>query len=249
MGGIEIPAGGGGPAQHNTVSTIDFIQANLQHSIAASNILSRIVSAKRIYMALIQGSMYRGKCLRGLSVPGYTLYYAGGTDRPRSCILARNMDICILTRFSFRDLVAVLVKYVEGGVERRLVICSAYLPYDSEDPPPTRELEELVRHCEREKLYLVVGCDFNVHHTAWSSTNCNVRCKALINFLSSTNLEIFNKGNEPTFCSGGRKDVIDITLGPADSWRALRDGGSPRSPPHQTIDTFCSYYGAPGLCS
>jgi hypothetical protein len=47
-------------------------------------------------------------------------------------------------RFACRDLVAVLVKYNKDGAERRLVVCSAYLPYDSEDPPPSRELEELV---------------------------------------------------------------------------------------------------------
>ena len=32
-------------------------------------------------------------------------------------------------------------------------------------------------------------------------------------FLNSSNLEILNWGNEPTFCSGGRLEVIDITLG------------------------------------
>jgi hypothetical protein len=105
------------------------------------------------------------------------------------------------------------VKCIEGGVVRHLVVFSAYLPYDSEDPPPMRKLEELVRHCEREKLYLVVGCDYNAHHTAWGSTNCNGGDEALIDFLSSTNLEIFNQGSEPTFCSGGRQEVIDITLG------------------------------------
>jgi hypothetical protein len=32
-------------------------------------------------------------------------------------------------------------------------------------------------------------------------------------FLNSTSLEILNRGNEPTFCGGGRLEVIDITLG------------------------------------
>jgi hypothetical protein len=36
------------------VSTITFIQANLQHSIAASRILTRMVSGKGIDMALIR---------------------------------------------------------------------------------------------------------------------------------------------------------------------------------------------------
>jgi hypothetical protein len=52
-----------------------------------------------------------------------------------------------------------------------------------------------------------------VHHKEWGSTNCNGRGEALIDFLSSNNLEILNQGNEPTFCSGGRQELIDITLG------------------------------------
>jgi hypothetical protein len=34
-----------------------------------------------------------------------------------------------------------------------------------------------------------------------------------VEFLNTTTLEILNRGNEPTFCSGGRLEVIDITLG------------------------------------
>jgi len=37
--------------------------------------------------------------------------------------------------FSSRDQVAVLVTYEVDGAEKRLVVCSAYLPYDSEDHP------------------------------------------------------------------------------------------------------------------
>jgi len=36
------------------VSTISFIQANLQHSIAASGILTRTVGIKEIDLALVQ---------------------------------------------------------------------------------------------------------------------------------------------------------------------------------------------------
>jgi hypothetical protein len=31
--------------------------------------------------------------------------------------------------------------------------------------------------------------------------------------LNSSNLEILNRGNEPTFCNGHRLEVVDITLG------------------------------------
>jgi hypothetical protein len=93
------------------------------------------------------------------------------------------------------------------------VICSAYLPYDSENPPPTKELEDLVHYCKEANLYLIIGCDSNAHHSAWGSTNCNDRGEALVEFLGASNLDILNWGNEPTFCNGHRLEVIDITLG------------------------------------
>jgi len=74
------------------VSTISFIQANLQHSIAASGVLTRTVGFKGIYMALVQEQWLHEDCIRGLNIFGYTLYSAGGNERPRACILARNMD-------------------------------------------------------------------------------------------------------------------------------------------------------------
>jgi hypothetical protein len=123
------------------------------------------------------------------------------------------MTSWLLPAFSGRDLVAVLVKYLEHGTERQVVICSAYLPYDSEDPPPTKELEELIRYCDGEHLYLIIGCDSNTHHTAWGSTNCNGRGEALVEFLGTSRLDILNQGNEPTFCNGYRSEVIDITPG------------------------------------
>jgi len=122
------------------------------------------------------------------------------------------MNVWVLLQFSCRDLVAVLVKYIKDGAERRLLVGSAYLPYDSEDPPLSRELEDLVWYCEKENLYLTVGCDCSAHHTAWGSTNCNGTGESLMEFLNSLNVEILNLGNGSTFCSSGKQQVIDITL-------------------------------------
>jgi len=85
------------------------------------------------------------------------------------------MNAWVLPGFSCRDLVANLVKYIEKRAKRLLVVCSAYLPYDSKDLPPSREMEELMQYCENENLYLNVGCNSNAHNTAWGSTNCNVK--------------------------------------------------------------------------
>jgi len=61
-------------AEQVMVSTISFIQANLQHSNAASRIFTRTVGIKGIDMALTQELWYREDCIRGLNIPGYTLY-------------------------------------------------------------------------------------------------------------------------------------------------------------------------------
>jgi len=99
------------------VSTISFIQANLQHSTFASSILCRMVSAKGIDMALIQEPFYREGCISVPNIPGYTPFSASGTVRPRACIRTRNETAWILPGFSCRDLAAVLIKYNEEGAE------------------------------------------------------------------------------------------------------------------------------------
>jgi hypothetical protein len=127
------------------VSNISFIQANLQYSIAFSRTITRTGSVKGIGMALIQEPWYSEDCIRGLIIPGYNLYSAGGKDRTRACILARNIYTWVLPGSSCRDLVAVLVDYIEDEAERLLIVCSPYLPFDSEDASPSRVLEELMR--------------------------------------------------------------------------------------------------------
>jgi len=103
-------------------------------------------------MALIQEPLYREDHIRGYE---YSRIYSVvcRMDRPRACILARNMTIWMVPGFSCRDLV-VVVKY-ENGAERWLVVCSTCLPYDSEDPPPSKEFEEILQYCESENLLSV----------------------------------------------------------------------------------------------
>jgi len=69
------------------VSTVSFVQANLQLSIAASGIFTRTVGDKGIDMALIQEPWYCEDRIRGPNIPGYALYSVGGKDRPRACVL------------------------------------------------------------------------------------------------------------------------------------------------------------------
>jgi hypothetical protein len=84
------------------VSSISFVQANLKHSIVASGGLSRTVSVKGIDMALIQEPWNREGPIRGLNIPGYSVFREI-IDGPRACILTRNMTVWMLPGFSCRD--------------------------------------------------------------------------------------------------------------------------------------------------
>jgi hypothetical protein len=121
-------------AKLDMVGALSFIQTNLQHSIAVSVVISRTVSVKGIEMALTQESYCEG-CIRGLNISGHTLFSASRTGRLSACMLTRNETARMLPGFSCRDIVAFLIEYNKEGAERRLVVCSAYLHYDSEDPP------------------------------------------------------------------------------------------------------------------
>jgi len=74
------------------------------------------------------------------------------------------------------------VKFNEDRAERRLVVCSTYLSYDSEDPPPSKELQKVVGYCENEKPYLVVGCDSNAHIAYGAALTATVERKSWWNF-------------------------------------------------------------------
>jgi len=144
-------------AKFDMVSIISFIQDNVQHSIAASRALTRTVVVQGIDTALIPELWYCEGHFMGLNVPGYTLFYRNRIDRPRECILMWSIKLWMPPGFSSMDPVAVLLNYNEGEAERCLVVCSAYLPYASEDPPLTQQFEELLHACEVKNFYLVIG--------------------------------------------------------------------------------------------
>jgi hypothetical protein len=66
-------------------------------------------------------------------------------------------------------------------------------------------------YCHCRKKQLIIRCDANMHHILWGSTGTNPR-ESHMEFLVSSNLNILNHGNEPTFFVFYRKEVIDLTL-------------------------------------
>jgi hypothetical protein len=111
------------------------------------------------------------------------------------------------------DVMMVRVTYIRGGSKRELIVALVYFPYDSDKPPPSKGLREVIIDCSRNKLQLILGCDSNAHHIMWGSMDINPRGECLMEYLVTTNVNILNKGNEPTFVISNRKEVIHLTLG------------------------------------
>jgi hypothetical protein len=113
--------------------------------------------------------------------------------------------------FCSRNATTVRITHTYGSICKELIVASAYLPYDSDEPPPTKEVRDIIDHCHSKKQ-LIIGCDANEHHTLWGSTGTNPRGESLMEFLVSSNLNILNHGNKPTLVVCNRREVIDLTL-------------------------------------
>jgi hypothetical protein len=136
----------------------------------------------------------------------------GATWRP--CIYVRNhINVLLLLEFCSRDVAMVRILYSTEGNQRELILTLAYLPYDSDEPPPLKELRDITDYCSSSRKQLIIGYDVNAHHILWGSTDIKQREESLVEFLVSSNLNILNPGNEPTFVISNRREVTDFTLG------------------------------------
>ena len=192
---------------------IPVTQINLQHCKEASSTLNHFLTKSGVGLALIQEPWVYRKHIRGLNIRNGRIFYDTTCDIPRVCILVLGgVQARKLTQYTSRDVVTVQVTLQLGGDCRTVVFCSAYLPYDAEDLPPSRELVNLVDYTNRNNLPLVIGCDANAHNVCWGSSNTNQRGRALLEYLVTTNLSVLNRGTKPTFVVSNRQEVIDITL-------------------------------------
>jgi len=67
----------------------------------------------------------------------------------------------LLTEFRNGDLTAILlnIKRHDGG-NLDLVVGSVYMPYDSAEPPPQKEMKQLAAFVRERRLELLLGCDY-----------------------------------------------------------------------------------------
>jgi hypothetical protein len=107
----------------------------------------------------------------------------------------------------------VMMAHTCGGNCGELISTSAYLSYDSDEPPQTGELRDVTTSCcSREKQ--LIECDANAQHILWGSIGKHQSHKGnVMEYLGNSNLNILNQSNEPNFVVRSMKDVTDLTVG------------------------------------
>ncbi|KMQ88925.1 lian-aa1 retrotransposon protein [Lasius niger] len=179
---------------------------------SASAVLARRVAVTHTHISLLQEPWVFRDCIRGITACG-RLYKSPAEAKPRAAIAVKGVNAQLMPEFCSRDVVAVAVELVRAnaGDLMRVVVCSAYFPHEEENLLPPGPLDRLIRHCQKDGLPLIVGCDSNVHHVFWGSTDIKDRGRRLLD-LVATDLEILNRGGEPTFQTAVRSKVLDLTF-------------------------------------
>ena len=188
---------------------LKIVQINLQHSIAASAALLAFLVEKRLDIAMIQEPWISANRIKGLDHSDYNLLHNICSSRPRACILVRKTINFTLLPFLCTDDLTV-GQLEKSGNTPSCILASAYFPHS--ETIPTVETTKLLEWVNIRKMELLLGADANAHHSQWGSTDVNERGECLFNYIINTNLLICNKGNEATFVTRARSEVLDITL-------------------------------------
>lgn len=197
-------------------------QLNLHHCREASALLCKRLAGGDLDLALIQEPWIHDGSIMGLKVKGYNLFYDTLCNRPRACIIAKSgLNAINLVNYLDGDLVAVSINHIVNGCRTDFVFVSAYLPYDGVDPLSVKA-KAVLNLCGSKKK-LVFGCDANAHHTVWGSSDCNKRGEDLMDYILFFNLYLLNRGNEPTFVTKNRREVIDLTICNSSSFDYIYD--------------------------
>ncbi|XP_036138479.1 uncharacterized protein LOC118644326 [Monomorium pharaonis] len=177
-----------------------------------SAVLARRQVGVHTAIPLIQEPWLVRGCISGLAGCG-RLFRPPHEDRPRACVAVKGLESQLLPDFCSRDLVVVVIEDASGtGIKMRMVVASGYFLHEEGDLLPSDRVVRLVEFCQKERLPLILGCDANALHTVWGSMDTNRRGEKLLEFLVSTDVEILNRGREPTFVTAVRREVLDLTI-------------------------------------
>lgn len=214
---------------NSTLMDLKIAQINLLHCKKATYTHCRSLRVEQTNISLIEEPWVRGNKIHGFGQLHDRLLYCKTGTRPRAAIYVEpDVNAMMLNQYTTDDVAAMRVcrSNANGG---DFVVVSAYLPYDSDVPPPGPALSKIVEFCEKERIPLLIGSDSNSHHVIWGSSNINLRGEQLVQYLMSTDLMVVNSGRQPTFVNAARKECLDVTLASCElsklihSWRVTEE--------------------------
>lgn len=209
-------------------SKIDVKQINLHHSKSATSLICNHMNAMHTkktqnLVVLIQEpwikkndkkSKSNKKYIQGFDENAVDLFYnKDNNDIPRTCIVTtKGLKATMLPQFSSRDITTIVVNVQNGNNNEELLFSSVYMPYEERINIPDKTARDAIEHSASSGIPIIIGADCNAHHSLWGSSDINMRGEKLAEYLATTMLDIQNIGNEPTFVTQNRQEVLDITL-------------------------------------
>jgi hypothetical protein len=191
---------------HNRVSeNTNIFQLNTHKSnISLSTLIDTKFKSNR-NIALIQEPPQCKGIITWVPPPLACLY---SSPKPRAAIIHNpSLEVWQLPHLSDGDCQTAIWRIKNC---KPIIIISAY--WDISCPEIQITLKKAEKEALKLKYDLLVGIDSNAHHPIWGSPEANVRGEALVTFLSNNNLNILNKGNNPTFTRINCATHIDITI-------------------------------------
>jgi hypothetical protein len=156
-----------------------------------------------------------------------------------------NLDIYGIPTLTDRDVCTCLWNKAHNN--ENILIISAYWDNLDNNIPP---MLELAINTANTKGYQFILCiDSNAHNTLWGSKTTNTRGRTMEEFIAQHNLEIQNRGNQPTFRTFREnrlmESIIDLTITsnkssqPLTYWKVSNSyEGSDHRMIHFTVDTI-----------
>lgn len=199
----------------------DVKQINLHHAKRATDLiaatLSEMHTKNQRLIVLIQEPYIVNNDITGFDPQLCNIFPSPNGSKRRTCIVAtKDVEITMLPQFCDGDLTSVQINTDMAEQGENIIICSAYMPFDAAEERPGSMVMKISEFCSENTIPLIIGADTNSHHPLWGSSDTNQRGRELVNFLAQTDLEILNKGNEPTFVTEGRSEVLDVTFATRD---------------------------------
>ncbi|XP_020297796.1 uncharacterized protein LOC109862217 [Pseudomyrmex gracilis] len=168
--------------------------------------------------------------LPGIQMTQINLHHS----KSASAILARSMavmhtSIALIQEpwiLSSEDLTVIKVRVkLAKEKDMEVLIGSVYMPYDSMDNSPPKEVKALVAYAEARRLELLLDCDADSHHVGWGIIDITVCTERVAGLLND-----WRVSDEP---SGSDHRQIRLTLQqlPQISWNAIANAYELNCPP------------------